>query len=155
MTNEIKEIIEYLKDKNIYIEEHDYCYKRLSLEECNTISNYITNLQEEIKEWEYIQDIQNKREYRKRYLEERRKEDPTLLYPDYDEIYKRFFEQRDRIDKALKFIKLHDLYHPTNEFILINILQGNNKKVDELINEIKKLQENARISRNKKEKASK
>lgn len=29
-----------------------------------------------------------------------------------------------RIDKAIKFIKTHDLYHPTNEVILLNILKG-------------------------------
>lgn len=47
MTNEINNLLDYLKDKNIYVEEHNYCYKRLSLEECGTISNYITDLQEE------------------------------------------------------------------------------------------------------------
>ena len=46
------------------------------------------------------------------------------------------------IDEALRFIKLHDLYHPANEFILLNILQGNDKKVDELTKAIIKAQGN-------------
>lgn len=44
------------------------------------------------------------------------------------------------IDETLRFIKLHDLYHPANEFILLNILQGNDKKVDELTKAIIKAQ---------------
>lgn len=40
-------------------------------------------------------DIFDEREYRKRYLEERRAEEPNLLYPDADEIYKRYFELRE------------------------------------------------------------
>ena len=69
------------------------------------ILDYIHNLQDEIKELECLQDIRDQREYHKRYLEERRKEEPYLLYPDFDEVYKRFFEQRDRIDKAIEYIK--------------------------------------------------
>jgi len=57
MKKEITEIIEYIKDENIYIEEHDYCYKRLSLEECSVISNYIRDLQYRInKATEYLLD---------------------------------------------------------------------------------------------------
>jgi hypothetical protein len=33
-------------------------------------------------------------------------------------------ELQERIDKAIKFINTHDLYHPTNEVILLNILRG-------------------------------
>ena len=105
MNDEAKEIIEYLKDEHIYVEDFGYSYKRLSLDENKVLLDYITNLQEEIKEWEYIQDIQDQREYHKKYLEERRKEQPNLLYPDYDEIYKRFFELRDRINKAVGYIE--------------------------------------------------
>ena len=38
------------------------------------------------------------RKYRKRYLKERRKEEPNLLYPDGDEIYKRYYELKKQID---------------------------------------------------------
>ena len=43
-------------------------------------------------EYQRIQDIFDKRTYRKKYLEERRKEEPNLLYPDSDEIYRRYYE---------------------------------------------------------------
>ena len=43
-------------------------------------------------EYQRIQDIFDKRTYRKKYLEERRKEEPNLLYPDTDEIYRRYYE---------------------------------------------------------------
>ena len=57
MTNEIKEILDYLKDENIYIEEYDYCYKHLSLEESKLLLHYIINLQQRIdKTIEYIKD---------------------------------------------------------------------------------------------------
>ena len=45
-------------------------------------------------EYQRIQDISDKRTYRKKYLEERRKEEPNLLYPDVDEIYRRYYELR-------------------------------------------------------------
>lgn len=44
------------------------------------------------------------RKYRKKYLEERRKEEPNLLYPDGDEIYKRYYEQKKQIDLMIKYI---------------------------------------------------
>ena len=43
-------------------------------------------------EYQRIQDIFDKRTYRKKYLEERGKEEPNLLYPDTDEIYRRYYE---------------------------------------------------------------
>ena len=100
MANEIKEddtsyLIDCLKSHKI---NFDYCL--------NELLDYITNLQEEIKEWEYIQNIQNNRKYRKRYLEERRKEETNLYLPDYDEVYQRYYEQKERIDKTLDMIDL-------------------------------------------------
>ena len=47
MNDEINEIIEYLKDEHIYVEDFGYSYKRLSLDENKALLNYITNLQEE------------------------------------------------------------------------------------------------------------
>lgn len=55
-------------------------------------------LMEDIKEYERILDIWDERTYRKRYLEERRKENPKLLYPDADEIYKRYYELKERLE---------------------------------------------------------
>ena len=46
MNNEIKEILDFLKDKDDYIEEYGYEYKRISLEDTKILLDYITNLQD-------------------------------------------------------------------------------------------------------------
>lgn len=50
-------------------------------------------------EYQRIQDISNERPYRKRYLEERRKEENDLLYPDADEIYERYYKLKEENEK--------------------------------------------------------
>lgn len=74
----------YYKDTQQAIEHILSDYKRL------------LKANEELKsdnlEYQRIQDIFDKRTYRKKYLEERRKEEPNLLYPDADEIYRRYYE---------------------------------------------------------------
>lgn len=50
-------------------------------------------------EYQRIQDISNERPYRKRYLEERRKEEKDLLYPDADEIYERYYKLKEENEK--------------------------------------------------------
>lgn len=69
----------------------------------------IQKQQEEIGEYEKTLDIFNEREYRKRYLEEERAKRKGLLYPDADEIYKRYYEQKAEIEK-----KDRQLYEKTN-----------------------------------------
>lgn len=82
MTNEIKEIMEYLEDLDIYTEEHGYCYKRLSLGDDKLLLDYITNLQNEI--FDLKDTIQNKN--------------------DCIGAYECIIEDRDkRIDKAIKY----------------------------------------------------
>lgn len=48
MINEIKEIIEYLKNPDFYVEDFGFSYKRISLDETNILLDYITNLQQRI-----------------------------------------------------------------------------------------------------------
>nr|DAH37193.1 MAG TPA: hypothetical protein [Caudoviricetes sp.] len=50
-------------------------------------------------EYQRIQDISDVRTYRKRYLEERRKEENDLLYPDADEIYERYYKIKEENEK--------------------------------------------------------
>lgn len=58
MKDEIKEILEYIKDVDLYIEDNGYQYKRLSLIEIKILLDYITNLQEENEnKTEYICDL--------------------------------------------------------------------------------------------------
>lgn len=97
MTEEEKNAIEYLK---IRLYGNEGCkYIDVAQEDLRIFTNLIDKLQkenEELKsdnlEYQRIQDIFDKRTYRKKYLEERRKEEPNLLYPDTDEIYRRYYE---------------------------------------------------------------
>lgn len=88
MNEEEKKAIEILKE----IEINTYAEgKAIAID---TVLKLIKKLQKENEdlksdnlEYQRIQDIFDKRTYRKKYLEERRKEEPDLLYPDSDEIY--------------------------------------------------------------------
>lgn len=88
-------------DESNMLFEEDINVKRgkETIRQITIILNLIEKLQkenEELKsdnlEYQRIQDIFDKRTYRKKYLEERRKEEPNLLYPDTDEIYRRYYE---------------------------------------------------------------
>ena len=57
-------------------------------------------------------------EYQRKYVEKLKEEAKKIPTTNY----------KARIDKAIKFIKTHDLYHPTNEVILLNILKGSDKE---------------------------
>ena len=59
---EVKNIIEYLEDKDMYIEHEGsgYCYKRLSLDESIILIDYIKDLQTRIdKAVKYINEKEN------------------------------------------------------------------------------------------------
>lgn len=82
MINEIKEIIEYLKNPDFYVEDFGFSYKRISLDETNILLDYITNLQNEI--FDLKDTIQNKN--------------------DCIGAYECIIEDRDkRIDKTIKY----------------------------------------------------
>lgn len=53
------------------------------------------------EDYRRILDILDERTYRKKYLKEEREKRKGMLYPDADEIYMRYFNQRDLI-KELK-----------------------------------------------------
>lgn len=59
---------------------------------------YIIRLIAENKEYEDMLEIFDNRTYRKLYLQEERKKRKGLLYPDADEIYRKYFEQREFIE---------------------------------------------------------
>lgn len=62
---------------------------------------YVSWIILENQDYERILDVLDERKYRKLYLKEQREKRPNLLYPDSDEIYMRYFNQRDLI-KELK-----------------------------------------------------
>ena len=83
MKDEIKEILDFLKDKDDYIEEYCYEYKRISLEDTKILIDYITNLQEENEE------LKKNQRYHKKFGN------------DY------IFELQERIEKAIDYIKIN------------------------------------------------
>lgn len=121
--------------------EYPVCWE-ITTDECECILNYIKSLQqknkqlkEDLKVYDKIFDTFSKRKYAHRYLEERRKEIPNLLAPDSDEIYERYYQLKERIDKATQYIKENSFYIKssygkqiwTDVFEdLIEILKGSN-----------------------------
>ena len=100
MTNEIKEIIEYLENPDFYVEDFSFSYKRISLDESNLLLDYITNLQNEI--FDLKDTIQNKN--------------------DCIGAYECIIEDRDkRIDKAIDYI--NDIDEPELR-VIKEILKG-------------------------------
>ena len=59
---------------------------------------YVLLVMSENKDYERILDIMDERKYRKLYLKQERTKRKGLLYPDADEIYRRFFEQQELIE---------------------------------------------------------
>jgi hypothetical protein len=131
MQEETKELLDYLNEfiKSDKVEEIYLNQKRVK-----QLLDYITNLQE----YETIIEMEFKREYAKRYLEERRKEEPHLLYPDSDEIYKRYYELKEE-NKKLKELcdKYEEEYSTAFELWKNSLLEKKNlQKENEQLNNI-------------------
>ncbi|MBR5316014.1 MAG: hypothetical protein IKU44_04405 [Firmicutes bacterium] len=72
----------------------------------NTVMEYVLDLikrqQELIEEYEILNGLRNKRKYYNRFVKEVwQKEKGELSYPDFDEIYRRYFEQQEMIDALI------------------------------------------------------
>ena len=118
MNDEIKEILDYLKIENGTIGSE------LSYEETHLLLDYITNLQQENKEWGMIFDTFSSRPYAHRYLEEKRKElgNKRIIGLDSEMIYKDYYDYKTRCEKASEYnnqiIKdTKDFYRPTTDII--------------------------------------
>ena len=111
MLSEEKKAIEDLKDfksiRILYGNRFTMFLEQLKKyqEATDTVLNLIEKLQKENEELKSdnlekarVLETFDNRKYRKRYLKERRKEEPNLLYPDGDEIYKRYYELKKQID---------------------------------------------------------
>lgn len=59
----------------------------------------VLGLLEEVKDYQRILEVFDDREYRKKYLKEERAKRSGLLYPDSDEIYMKYFNQREQIEE--------------------------------------------------------
>ena len=100
MNNEIKEILKILKKC-----EFGAC---ITKHNSRVLLDYITNLREELEDlrednfaYHQLMKMQNKREYRSKFLKEFQEEYGTNVFPDYDEIYKRY----DKLKKENKILK--------------------------------------------------
>ena len=103
MKDEIKEILKKIKSVSNFDDYVDFVGT-----EFKPLLDYITNLQEEVEDlrednYAYHQLIrmENKREYRSKFLKEFQEEFGTNTFPDYDEIYKRY----DKIKKENERLK--------------------------------------------------
>ena len=69
----------------------------------------VENLREEDWAWHQILKTQNKREYRSKFLKDFQKEYGTNVFPDYDEIYKRYDKMKKENEKLKEQLKYNDL----------------------------------------------
>ena len=106
--------------------------KRLLVENIEKLQKENEELKEYNMTYKRILGLADNRIYRKKYLEERRKEQPNLLYPDSDEIYRRYYELKEENEKL--------------KTKLLDTLEG--KKVKdkiELLEEKAKYEQNAQV----------
>lgn len=65
---------------------------------------------QEIEDLKVLTGLQRKRKYYNKFVKEVwQKEHGKLSYPDFDEIYKRYFEQQAEIEKLNKVIDIHKM----------------------------------------------
>lgn len=98
-TKELKEQLEEEQELNKIIKETRINKVLENNIEVKRLREENEKLKSDNLEYQRIQDISDKRTYRKKYLEERRKEEPNLLYPDSDEIYQRYYELKEENNK--------------------------------------------------------
>ena len=114
------------------------------------LKDKVTELESENKELRVVVDIANEREYRKKFTDEWRKEQQKELdkqgnghiagHPDFDLVYKLYFEQKDRIaeleeDKEKWQRKAVNYYQMAKSYGIECIIDND---IDELLKEYKK-----------------
>lgn len=142
---EIKECLDYCKDgdceiclrlRNVLLQEVDCRFVLI-----NDAITLINELESENERLKILVDIANEREYRKKFNDEWRKEYQKELdkqgnghiagHPDFDLVYKLYFEQKDRIAELEKENGELKKHITEVEKGIINIARERNKK-DEL-----------------------
>lgn len=113
-SEKVKEIKEALKqnDDNGIMYEVDYKKRTCKFIHHEDILTLINELESENKELRAVVDIANERTYRKKFTDEWRKEYQKELdkqgnghiagHPDFDLVYKLYFDQKDRIAELEK-----------------------------------------------------
>ena len=133
----IKELEEFIKGP---CETCKYCEAAYKLNRKNIIqllnlTKKIQKKNEKLKEnnmeYKRILDLADNRIYRKKYLEERRKEQPNLLYPDSDEIYRRYYELKEENEHLHREINRRIKLKIENEKIVDTQLKVLHELLDE------------------------
>ena len=106
-SEEVKDIKEKLQEEIFIANSFGDKIRKVPTKELEKILTLVNELESENKELEVLVDISNEREYRKKFIEEWRKEYQKELdkqgkghiagFPDFDLVYKLYFEQKDRI----------------------------------------------------------
>lgn len=107
-TKELKEQLEEEQELNKIIKETRINKILENNIEVKKLREENEKLKADNLEYQRIQDLSDKRTYRKKYLEERRKEEPNLLYPDSDEIYQRYYELKEQLANSIPISKLKE-----------------------------------------------
>ena len=111
MKDEIKEILEGIKDKKRdYVGTNGCLYQDITKEELMIIKDYITNLQEELKEYKMLFDAFSERPYAHRYLEEKKKElgNKNIIGLDSEMIYKDYYDLKQENERLLKTQEMYE-----------------------------------------------
>ena len=162
MKDEIKEIFD---DFKFFDDRYKKCNETqfiIFYRDIHLLLDYITYLQEEVEDlkednyvYHQLMKMQNKREYRSKFLKEFQEEFGTNTFPDYDEIYKRY----DKVKKENKRLKeLCDKYEEehnttfnewketiTDKYQTLKDLQEEKDKYKDVIDKIKEyVKENTR-----------
>lgn len=153
MKENIEEVIEYLDGIDIKIflsgmaEQSNYIVGKAN--EVNEavellLSDYkrVLKENEELKEEDLMSqralDIFDERKYRKKYLEERRAEEPNLLYPDADEIYERYYKLKEENEKLKEAVEIYKEQVETKIDAYIDSNYLPKQKIQDKIEELKK-----------------
>lgn len=141
MNEEIKEILDRLKDEDDYIEEYGFRYKRIALDDVWYLLDYITNLQQDLDKANDI--IEKDRQFNKgRLLDIAKLKEENEELNRMCEIYSKSLynaeltDYKSRTDKAIEEIKrVLDIWeNKPNEIAtldleyLLNILQGSDEE---------------------------
>ena len=106
-SEEVKDIKEKLQEEIFIANSFGDKLRKVPTKELEKILTLITELEDENERLKIVVDIANERTYRKKFIEEWRKEYQKELdkqgeghiagFPDFDLVYKLYFEQKDRI----------------------------------------------------------
>lgn len=89
-----------------------------TLEALKNLVQLVDFQKEEIEDFKRLTTIQRGREYYNKFVTEvfQKERNNDLIYPDFDEIYKRYFEQKAEIKRVKTLLKEADSYFSIGKF---------------------------------------